>query len=85
MIAFGYLDGDFYESITESLRHCLPRMAPGGLLVIDDYADIEANPRAWNGLPGVKKACDDYFGPDSPIEPVISDSDLPMGIYRHPA
>jgi O-methyltransferase len=84
-IALGYLDGDFYGSIMTSLKHCVPRMAPGGILIIDDYADVVANPQAWNGLPGVKQACDEYFGGDSPVEPIVlEDSDLPFGIYRHP-
>ncbi len=84
-IAFGYLDGDFYGSIMTSLKYCVPRMAPGGILIIDDYADVAANPGVWNGLPGVKQACDEYFGGNSPVEPIILEgSDLPFGIYRHP-
>ncbi|MER5214820.1 TylF/MycF/NovP-related O-methyltransferase [Streptomyces sp. NPDC002838] len=82
-IAFGYLDGDFYESIVTSLEHCVPRLSPGAVLIIDDYADLEANPKAWNGLPGVKTACDDFFGKPSPVQAVIHDSDLPFGVYRH--
>lgn len=85
-VAFGYLDGDFYSSIMTSLTYCIPRMAPGGVLVIDDYADLEAHPGAWNGLPGVKLACDEYFGDQSPVEAIVLDnSDLPYGFYRHPA
>lgn len=84
-IAFGYLDGDFYSSIMTSLKYCIPRMAPGGVLVIDDYADLEAHPGAWNGLPGVKVACDEYFGKGSPVSAIVLDnSDLPYGFYRHP-
>lgn len=84
-IAFAYLDGDFYDSIMTSLEQCLPRMADGGVIVLDDYADLDLNPGAWNGLPGVKKACDDFFGTPSPVRPVIRDSDLPFGVYFHPA
>ncbi|MDX2525274.1 TylF/MycF/NovP-related O-methyltransferase [Streptomyces europaeiscabiei] len=83
-IAFGYLDGDFYGSIMTSLKYCVPRMAPGGILIIDDYADVAINPQAWNGLPGVKQACDDFFGGNSPVEPIVLEgSDLPFGIYRN--
>jgi O-methyltransferase len=60
-VAFGYLDGDFYESILTSLTDVWPRLPYGGTLIVDDYCDPAANPRAWNGLPGVKKACDDFF------------------------
>ncbi|WP_043687252.1 TylF/MycF/NovP-related O-methyltransferase [Streptomyces xylophagus] len=84
-IAFGYLDGDFYDSIMTSLQYCVPRMAPGGILIIDDYADMHANPAAWNGLPGVKAACDAYFSGSSPVSAVVlEDSDLPFGVYQHP-
>lgn len=84
-IAFGYLDGDLYDSIHVSLTHCIPRLSGGGGLVIDDYADTVANPKAWNGLPGVKRACDDYFGTPSPIEVLVGDGDLAFGLYRRPA
>jgi O-methyltransferase len=47
-IAFAFLDGDFYESIRDSLRLVLPRMQQGGVLVIDDYAR--------EALPGAAKA-----------------------------
>ncbi|MDO4747443.1 MAG: TylF/MycF/NovP-related O-methyltransferase, partial [Candidatus Saccharibacteria bacterium] len=35
-IAFAFLDGDFYESIRDSLRLVVPRMADGGVLVVHD-------------------------------------------------
>jgi O-methyltransferase len=60
-VAFGYLDGDFYSSILESLEWVWPRLSPGGILLVDDYADVEKNPQAWAGLPGVKLACDEFF------------------------
>lgn len=47
-IAFAFLDGDFYESIRDSLKLVLPRLQPGGSLVIDDYAR--------EALPGVARA-----------------------------
>lgn len=84
-IAFGYLDGDFYDSIHVSLAHCVPRLSRGGALIVDDYADTAVNPRAWNGLPGVKRACDDYFGTPSPIGILVGDGDLAFGLYRRPS
>jgi len=47
-ISFAFLDGDFYDSMVDSLRLVLPRMAPGGCIVIDDYAR--------EALPGVARA-----------------------------
>lgn len=52
LIAFAFLDGDFYESIRDSLRLVVPRMNPGGFLVVHDYK----NP----ALPGVRKAVDEW-------------------------
>ncbi|MFF0087085.1 TylF/MycF/NovP-related O-methyltransferase [Streptomyces canus] len=84
-VAFAYLDSDFYESILISLEHVWPRLAPGGSIVIDDYCDAELNPRAWNGLPGVKKACDDYFGPRGVSGRVlVGAGDLAFIEYRKP-
>ncbi|MBR3386046.1 class I SAM-dependent methyltransferase [Candidatus Saccharibacteria bacterium] len=51
-IAFAFLDGDFYESIKDSLRLVGPRMADGGVIIVHDYN----NP----ALPGVKKAVDEW-------------------------
>jgi len=47
-IAFAFLDGDFYTSIRDSLKLVLPRLQPGGVIVIDDYAR--------EALPGAAKA-----------------------------
>ena len=52
-IAFSFLDGDFYESIRDSLRLVLPKMVPRGVLIVHDYT----NP----ALPGVKRAVDEVF------------------------
>ncbi|MBR2994455.1 class I SAM-dependent methyltransferase [Candidatus Saccharibacteria bacterium] len=51
-IAFAFLDGDFYESIKNSLKLVVPKMSKGGILVVHDYN----NP----ALPGVKKAVDEW-------------------------
>ena len=51
-IAFAFLDGDFYESIRDSLRLVMPKMSKGGVIVVHDYT----NP----ALPGVKKAADEW-------------------------
>ena len=53
-IAFALLDGDFYQSIRDSLRLVGPRMSESGIIVIHDYT----NP----ALPGVKRAIDEWPG-----------------------
>lgn len=56
-IAFAFLDGDFYESIRDSLRLVIPRMAPGSTIVVDDYAR--------EALPGAAKAVHEHFSTDA--------------------
>ena len=77
-ISFAYLDGDFYDSILVSLQHVYPKLTPGAVCLIDDYCDPQINPKGWNRLPGVKKACDEYLV-DKPekVEFIYS------GIYSH--
>jgi O-methyltransferase len=50
-IALLRLDTDWYESTHHELIHLFPRLAVGGVLIIDDYGH-------WQGA---KKAVDDYF------------------------
>ncbi|MBO7718013.1 class I SAM-dependent methyltransferase [Candidatus Saccharibacteria bacterium] len=52
-IAFSFLDGDFYESIKQSLELVWPKMVQGGLVLVHDYN----NP----ALPGVSKAVDEWL------------------------
>ncbi len=47
-IAFAFLDGDFYDSIRDSLKLVLPRVQQGGVIIVDDYAR--------EALPGAAKA-----------------------------
>jgi len=56
-IAFAFLDGDFYESIRDSLNLVAPRIGKGGVLVVHDYT----NP----ALPGVRRAVDEWGGVDN--------------------
>jgi len=50
-IAILRLDTDWYESTRQELQHLYPRLARGGVLIIDDYGH-------WAGA---KKAVDEYF------------------------
>lgn len=52
-IALAFLDGDFYESIMDSLKLVWPKMSAGGIIVVDDYENTK--------LPGVKKALDIFL------------------------
>jgi O-methyltransferase len=58
-IAFAFLDGDFYDSILDSLKLVWPRLVPGGTVLIDDYGR--------EALPGVERAVHDFFGKTVPL------------------
>ena len=47
-ISFAFLDGDFYESIRDSLRLIENKMAIGGVIIVHDFKNL--------ALPGVEKA-----------------------------
>ena len=53
------LDTDWYESTLHELRHLYPRLADGGVLIIDDYGHWE----------GARRAVDEYFA--SEAEPLL--------------
>ncbi len=44
------VDGDMYQSVSETLRYLYPKVSPGGYVIIDDYGAV----------PGCAKAVDDY-------------------------
>jgi O-methyltransferase len=50
-IAILRLDTDWYESTKHELEHLYPRLAPGGIMIIDDYGEFE----------GSRAAVDEYF------------------------
>ena len=56
------LDGDMYSSTIEALSALYPRLAPGGFVIVDDYA-----------LKGAREAVDRYRadeGIEDPIEEI---------------
>jgi len=61
------LDGDYYESTKDALKHLYPLLSPGGFIIIDDY-----------NLPfGCKKAVDEYrqkWGIQSPMVAINAQS-----------
>lgn len=64
-IALAFLDGDYYESIMDSLKLVWPKMSSGSVILIDDYDNV--------ALPGVKKAVTEYFS-DKDVKLVSSES-----------
>lgn len=52
-IAFAFLDGDFYQSIIDSLQLIWSKMAKDSTIVVDDFSR--------ESLPGVEKAVNDFL------------------------
>lgn len=52
-ICFAFLDGDFYDSIYDSLSLVYPKLSMGGAIVFHDYERPD--------LPGVKAAIDEFL------------------------
>jgi O-methyltransferase len=52
-IAFAFLDGDYYHSVRDPLSLIWPRLAPGAIIVVDDYAN--------EALPGAARAVDEWL------------------------
>jgi hypothetical protein len=58
-IALLRLDGDLYESTTDALTALYDRLAPGGIVIVDDY----------NGIAACKKAVIDFFARRGEVPP----------------
>jgi len=74
-ISFAFFDGDFYQSIYDSLKAVYPKLSDGAIICFHDY-------ERWN-LSGVKKAVDDFFshiGKTERCQFKICDQ---LGVYIH--
>ena len=56
-IALLRLDTDWYASTRHELEHLYPRVAGGGVVILDDYGHYG----------GARRAVDEYFGDDAPL------------------
>jgi O-methyltransferase len=63
-IAFAHIDCDWYDPVSYCLNQTAQRLAPGGLMVIDDYHDYE----------GCRAAVDEFLAerPDFVMEPGLN-------------
>jgi asparagine synthase (glutamine-hydrolysing) len=71
-VAFAHVDVDWYEPVKTCLERIVPRLMPGGVLILDDYLD-------WGGC---KKAADEYFSQAASGEFRMDDSAGSMKITR---
>lgn len=51
-VSFAFLDGDYYHSVRDPLLLLAPVLAPGAVVLVDDYAN--------EALPGAAKAADEW-------------------------
>ncbi|MBI5496403.1 MAG: class I SAM-dependent methyltransferase [Deltaproteobacteria bacterium] len=65
-----HVDGDLYESTTTCLRHLVPRMVEGGVMVMDDYDD---------GGGGVKRAVQEHL---THTHELLHTGPLPQAYFR---
>ena len=70
-IAVLRLDGDWYDSTRVCLEHLYPLLAPGGVLILDDYF-------CWEGC---RKATDEYRAAHGLTVPIIQ-VDMDSGYWR---
>jgi O-methyltransferase len=66
-LAWAYIDVDIYAAVRDSLEFIYPRLAAGGVIVLDDYG--------FPSSPGVRRAMDEFFADDRPEVPLC----LPTG------
>jgi O-methyltransferase len=61
IIRLAHVDVDLYESTLNCLAHIYPKLALGGVIVLDDYGFVSC--------PGVRRAVDEFFldKPDLPL------------------
>lgn len=52
-ICFAYLDGDYYDSILDSLKLIWDKLSPNAIVLVDDYTN--------EALPGVTRAIDRWL------------------------
>jgi O-methyltransferase len=55
-IALLRLDGDWYESTMDCLTHLFDRVAPGGIIILDDYYTWDGCTRALHDFLSLRKA-----------------------------
>jgi len=74
-ICFAFLDGDFYESIYDSLDKIFDRVVDNGYILFHDYNRPD--------LPGVKAAVDDYLKSRG-LENTTIEIANELGLYKKP-
>lgn len=72
-ISFAFLDGDFYDSIYDSLNKVFDKVTDGGYICFHDYQRGD--------LPGVRAAIEDVFN-EKGVEYTVEEVCGQLGVYR---
>ena len=72
-ISFAFLDGDFYDSIYDSLNKVFDKVSDGGYICFHDYQRAD--------LPGVRAAIEDVFR-EKGIEYTVVEVCEQLGVYK---
>jgi O-methyltransferase len=72
-ISFAFLDGDFYDSIYDSLNKIFDRVSDGGYICFHDYQRFD--------LPGVRAAIEDTFK-ERGVEYTVIEVCEQLGVYK---
>ncbi|MBC8500297.1 MAG: class I SAM-dependent methyltransferase [Nanoarchaeota archaeon] len=72
-VCFAHLDANLCSSTKLALEKVYPRVSKGGIILIDDYCGQDFN-KPYNRIPGVKKACDEFFSNKETVKVLISTS-----------
>lgn len=72
-ISFAFLDGDFYDSIYDSLNKVFDKVSDGGYICFHDYQRVD--------LPGVRAAIEDVFR-EKGIEYTVVEVCEQLGVYK---
>ena len=72
-IRFAFFDGDLYQSIVDSWVKCWNRLEDGAIVAVHDV----------HSLPGVRRACAEFFNSERPNENIQWWIDGNVGIYKH--
>ena len=75
-ISFAFLDGDFYDSIYDSLTKIYQRLSKGSVIVLHDYERPD--------LPGVKAAVDNFISSSNMNEWVVFKITDQLGVIVNP-
>ncbi len=85
-IAFALLDADLYRSTLQALEAVYPRLSPGAICLLGVYWDPQTKAAMTTDKryksPGVKQACDEFFGDKRERISILLAGNYTSGYFR---